>query len=261
MPHVSLPPAAATEILIRRSCPRLVANSAASAESCSQVRLALWNTRLLTVMTTSRQKHYAPSLLDYQTPVRSGHLPLAFLRGCGLSDRLIEYLPSLLGDSIQYYSVFISYSGTDQLLADRVHSDLQNAGVRCWFAPHDIEGGKKIHDQISEAIRIYDRLLLILSEASMSSRWVKTEIANALDKEQRTGRRVLFPVSLVPFDRVREWKQFNADIGLDVAREIREYYIPDFTGWDANHSGYRVAFDKLLKGQKADEKPTGASEE
>ena len=53
------------------------------------------------------------------------------------------------------------------------------ADVRCWFAPHDIQGGRKIHEQIGEAIRVYDRLLLILSEHSMNSEWVKTEIAHA----------------------------------------------------------------------------------
>jgi hypothetical protein len=51
--------------------------------------------------------------------------------------------------------------------------------VRCWFAPHDVQGGRKLHDQIDHAIRIYDRLLLILSDHSMNSEWVKTEIANA----------------------------------------------------------------------------------
>jgi hypothetical protein len=56
---------------------------------------------------------------------------------------------------------------------------LQANGVRCWFAPHDIQGGRKIHDQIDEAIRLYEKLLLVLSDASMTSVWVKTEIANA----------------------------------------------------------------------------------
>jgi hypothetical protein len=28
-------------------------------------------------------------------------------------------------------------------------------GVRCWFAPHDIQGGKTIHEQIDEAIRLH----------------------------------------------------------------------------------------------------------
>jgi hypothetical protein len=51
--------------------------------------------------------------------------------------------------------------------------------VRCWFAPHDITGGRKIHEQIDEAIRLHGKLLLILSLDSMKSNWVKTEIANA----------------------------------------------------------------------------------
>jgi hypothetical protein len=34
--------------------------------------------------------------------------------------------------------------------------------VRCWFAPHDIKGGRKIHEQIDEAIRLHDRLMMML---------------------------------------------------------------------------------------------------
>jgi hypothetical protein len=30
-------------------------------------------------------------------------LPLAFLRDCGLPDKLIDYLPSLLEEAIRYY--------------------------------------------------------------------------------------------------------------------------------------------------------------
>jgi hypothetical protein len=56
--------------------------------------------------------------------------------------------------------------------------------------------GKKLHEQIDEAIRLYDRLLLILSEHSMESEWVKTEIANARKREMREKRRMLFPMSL-----------------------------------------------------------------
>jgi hypothetical protein len=55
---------------------------------------------------------------------------LTFLRGCGLPDRLIDYLPSLLGEAIQYYSCFISYSSTDYAFAKRPNADLQNSGAR-----------------------------------------------------------------------------------------------------------------------------------
>ncbi len=46
---------------------------------------------------------------------------------------------------------------------------------------------------------MHDKLLLILSEHSMSSPWVKTEIANARVREKREGKQLLFPITLVPF--------------------------------------------------------------
>jgi hypothetical protein len=198
--------------------------------------------------------HLGPSLLDFSTLARSGPLPLLFLRGCGLPDKLIDYLPSLLNEPIQFYSCFISYSTEDQQFAERLHADLQDKGVRCWFAPHQMQGGKKIHEQIDEAIRVYDRLLLIVSPHSMGSRWVKTEIANARTKELAQGRKVLFPVRLVDFHAIRQWKLFDADIGDDSAGEIREYFIPDFSNWE-NHDSYKQAFQRLLSDLKAETGP------
>jgi hypothetical protein len=114
-----------------------------------------------------------PSIVDFQTLKNSGPLPIAFLRGVGLPDNLIEYLPSLLNEAIQHYSCFISYSSKDQTFAERLHADLQNKGVRCWFAPHDMSIGAKIIDAIDEAIRLRDKVLLILSEGAVASDWVE----------------------------------------------------------------------------------------
>ena len=213
------------------------------------------NTNLKDVLGLDVCNHLGPSVIDHRTLTASGPLPLSFLRGCGLPDEFIEYLPSLLNQAIQFYSCFISYSTHDQVFAERLHADLQNKNVRCWFAPHDIQGGKKIHEQIDEAIRVYDRLLLILSEASMNSEWVKTEIANARQKELVQGGRVLFPITLVPFETVKKWKNFDADTGKDSAREIREYYIPDFSDWK-DHDKYQHAFNRLLKDFKAEAQKT-----
>jgi hypothetical protein len=104
--------------------------------------------------------HTGSSALDHRTLQRSGRLPLTFLRGCGLPDRLIAYLPSLLEEAIQYYSCFISYSSKDEAFAKRLHADLQNNGVRCWFAPKDMKIGDKFRQRIDEAIHVHERLLL-----------------------------------------------------------------------------------------------------
>jgi hypothetical protein len=56
----------------------------------------------------------------------------------------------------------------------------------------------------------------------------------------------------VPVRSSSEGENIDADIGFDAAREIREYYIPDFSNWK-DHDSYKAAFDKLLKGLKAND--------
>jgi hypothetical protein len=115
-----------------------------------------------------------------------------------------------------------------------------------------MQAGKKVHEQIDEAIRLYDRLLLIISDESMRSSWVKTEIANARQKERTTGRKVLFPIRLVTFEAIRLWRLFDGDLGDDSAREIREYHLPDFSNWK-DHDSYQDGLQHLLRDLKAEE--------
>lgn len=196
--------------------------------------------------------HEGPSTIGIDTLYKSkGNIPEAFLRGCGVPDQMIEYAKSLTGLPFEYYSCFISYSSKDEEFAKWVHNDLQAAGVRCWFAPHDIQAGKKIHHQIDEAIRVYDKLLLILSPNSMNSNWVGSEIIRAKKKEDRQDSQMLFPVSIVPYQKIQDWEFFDSDSGRDLAREIREYFIPDFSLWKSDHDAYSEAFERLLRDLKA----------
>jgi uncharacterized protein YjbI with pentapeptide repeats len=204
-------------------------------------------------------RHLGPSFVGIDTIYKSeGKIPHIFLRGAGVPDNFITYMASLVGTGIEFYSLFISYSTRDQRFADRLYADLQVKGVRCWFAPHDLDGGKKLHEQIDVAIRAYDKLLLILSAASMASEWVRTEISKARKREVKEDKRVLFPIRLCSFETLRDWECFDADAGKDSAREIREYYIPDFSEWETDNEGYLAEFDKLLrslKGNKAPDSP------
>lgn len=211
----------------------------------------LGNANLSTAKGLDTATHHGPSTIGIDTIYLSrGNIPEVFLRGAGVPENFIAYVKSLTGNALDFYSCFISYSTQDQEFANRLHADLQAKGVRCWFAPHDIQAGRKVHEQIDEAIRMYDKLLLILSDASMNSNWVKTEVANARAKEHQQKRQMLFPLTLVPFDRLRGWKLFDADTGIDSAREIREYFIPDFSNWK-DHDSWQNAFDRLLRDLKA----------
>src|SRR5260370_4031118 len=109
-------------------------------------------------------RHLGPSTIGIDTiHMSKGNIPEVFLRGAGVPENFIEYMGSLIANPIEYHSCFISYSSKDEEFARRLHVDLQTKGVRCWFAPHDVQGGRKLHEQIDQAIRVHERVLLILS--------------------------------------------------------------------------------------------------
>ncbi len=59
------------------------------------------------------------------------------------------------------------------------------------------------------------------------------------------------------FQAIRDWECFDSDAGKDSAREIREYFIPDFSNWK-NHDSYQKAFERLLKDLRATAESSGA---
>jgi TIR domain/Pentapeptide repeats (8 copies) len=201
-------------------------------------RTVFGNTRLTEVKGLDQCNHHGRSFIDFWTLQNSGPLPLAFLRGVGLPDNLIEYLPSFLHEAIRLYSCFISYSSKDQDFAERIYSDLQNKGVRCWFAPHDMPIGAKIIDALDEAIRLRDKVLLILSEGAIASDWVEGEVTRGLDEERSRKQVVLFPVRLD--DAVMQTSE-------GWARLLRgQRNIGDFSGWK-EHDSYQKSFDRLMR--------------
>jgi hypothetical protein len=154
----------------------------------------------------------------------------------------IVFMKSLVGKPIGFYSCFISYSSKDQEFAERLHTDLRSKNVRCWFAPEDLKIGDKLRPSFDEAIRVHDKLMVLLSENSVSSPWVEKEVETAFEKEHREKRTVLFPIRLD--DAVMETGEaWAADIR-------RTRHIGDFRDWK-NHDSYKKALERLLRDLKA----------
>jgi uncharacterized protein YjbI with pentapeptide repeats len=208
-------------------------------------------------------QHESMSTIGTDTIQRSrGKIPEKFLRGCGLSDMDIEYAklaaPGLnarqvtnitnrihelfLGSGNQDFSCFISYSSKDVEFARCLHDGLQNNGVRCWFAPEDLKIGDKFRGRIDDAIRIHDKLLIVLSENAIRSSWVEKELETAFEKERLCGCIVLFPIRLD--DSVMNTDQsWAADIQ-------RTRHIGDFSKWEDKES-FQKAFEQLVRDLKA----------
>lgn len=191
--------------------------------------------------------HYGGSSVGLDTIYKSrGNIPEKFLRGCGVPEEFIVQIPALIAamQPIQFYSCFISYSSKDDEFAKRLYADLQNEGVRCWFAPEDLKIGERFRVRIDESIRLYDKLLLVLSENSVSSEWVSDEVEAALEKEEgQKGKVVLFPLRLD--DAVME-----INVGWP-AKVRRSRHIGDFRDWK-NHDSYQKAFERLMRDLKAE---------
>jgi hypothetical protein len=214
-------------------------------KNCSMGQTQLGNVDLSQCEGLLTIKHDGPSNIGIDTIYLSGgSIPEAFLRGAGVPEPFIVQMKSLVAamSPIEFYSCFISYSSKDQEFAERLHADLQSKGVRCWFAPEDLKIGDPLRRSFDEAIRIHDKLMLLLSENSVSSPWVEKEVETAFEKERREKRTVLFPIRLD--DAVMETNEaWAADI-----RRIR--HIGDFRDWK-NHDSYKKAFERLLRDLKA----------
>lgn len=187
--------------------------------------------------------HNGPSPLTINSVYLSeGHIPEAFVRGTGAPDTFLDYMRSLAGKPIEYYSCFISYSSKEDAFAQRLYTDLQSNDVRCWFAPEDLKIGAKIRLSVDESIRLHDKLLLVLSQASVTSQWVEQEVERALARERKENKVILFPIRVdnMVMDMEEGWPA--------LIRNTRN--IGDFTGWKT-YDAYQKAFTRLLRDLKA----------
>ena len=201
------------------------------------------NNDLSTTKGLETAHHFGPSTIGIDTILRSkGTIPESFLRGAGVPEAFITFARSLATSPIEFYSCFISYSSKDDGFATELHTRLQEQHVRCWKDSEDLKIGDKFQDEIERAIRLHDKLLVVLSENSVNSSWVEREVQAAFEKEQRQGSAVLFPVRLddAVMDNPRAWA---ADIR-------RTRHIGDFRKWK-DHDSFQKSLDRLLRDLKS----------
>src|SRR3712207_2105084 len=101
---------------------------------------------------------------------------------------------------------------------------------------------------IDEAVRVYDKLIVICSEQSLNAPAVIREIERALQKEDDLARQgkegeVLFPIRLDDYI-FTNWEHHRK-------ADVTAKNVGDFRRWK-NHDDYRNAFDRLLRDLKAE---------
>src|SRR5260221_13633673 len=78
--------------------------------------------------------------------------------------------------------VFISYAKEDKAFAEKLHRDLQQAGVKSWLDSVDLIPGQNWDMTITNAIRDSRYFIALLSSRSVGKKgYVQKEIRHALD--------------------------------------------------------------------------------
>lgn len=90
--------------------------------------------------------------------------------------------------------VFLSHSSLDSAITARVAETLRNHGIPVWYSATNIRGAQQWHDEIGRALKRCDFFIVLLSNHSIVSEWVKRELSYALNHAQYTEK--ILPVIL-----------------------------------------------------------------
>jgi hypothetical protein len=89
------------------------------------------------------------------------------------------------------YSAFISYASDDREKADDICAALEDRDFMCWIAPRNVRAGREYADEIIAGIEQSACVVLVLSEATNSSVFVRREVERAVSKNKP-----IFPVRI-----------------------------------------------------------------
>src|SRR5215469_3544664 len=121
------------------------------------------------------------------------------------------------------YEIFISHSHQDISAVQALAAALSQLGLSVWVDKSDIQEGDAYDTQIEDAIAQTSVVIVLWSEHSTRSHWVRAEAAYALSKHK------LLPISIDQCQPPLEFMQIQT---------------LDFCGWQGNCAD--AAFERLL---------------
>jgi hypothetical protein len=113
--------------------------------------------------------------------------------------------------------IFLSHSAKDRRFVDRLTGVLDDHELSYWYSPRHIVGAQQWHDEIGRALEKCNWFLLVLSPASVKSRWVKHELLFALNQGAYESHIVVLNFRRADFKKLSwtltqsQWVDFTRD--------------------------------------------------
>jgi hypothetical protein len=125
---------------------------------------------------------------------------------------------------------FVSHSTKDKPFVRRLAADLVASGVKVWLDEQNILVGDSIPEKIAQGLAESDFFLIVVSQNSVNSAWVKRELSSALVHEIERRKVTVLPIKLD---------------GAQMPNTINDKLYADFS-----HS-YEDGLEKLFRSIKA----------
>ncbi|WP_298364283.1 toll/interleukin-1 receptor domain-containing protein [uncultured Bradyrhizobium sp.] len=139
--------------------------------------------------------------------------------------------------------IFISYNHKDQNKAVRVLNRLEELEPHytIWFDRHVIEPGRRLADQILEGLNGANYYVILISENSNKSQWVKRELSTAFDLSKKKD------LALVPFmiDDAETPLEFRGQLTINARGKEFESGLDELVDFfkRQNEPGSRILYD------------------
>lgn len=198
-------------------------------------RTLLTNVDLSEVKNLCEIEHVGSSEIGMSTLLKSRFkIDRRFLKAAGVTRGLLEDLERGKRFPDSFQTCFLSYSSADREFAAALYDALIEAGVRVFWDQVDMLPGDRIEAQLAESIAEHDRFLVVLSESSMKSNWVRKE----LEMVWHGRKESLIPVRLCSLEQIQAWTSADSRI----PKFADEMNIADFSSWKEGET-----FDRQLQ--------------
>jgi hypothetical protein len=127
---------------------------------------------------------------------------------------------------------FISHSTKDKPFVRRLAADLVASGIKVWLDEQNMLVGDSVPEKIAQGLAESDFFLIVVSENSVKSEWVKRELNSAIVHEIERRKVTVLPIKLN---------------GAPMPDTIKDKLYADFS------SSYEDGMEKLIRSIKARE--------